>query len=77
MDRMHMPRQELLLEVINKKKGERRLLDDWVVVINNEIPSPRRLVKNSMTKIIGAMHREGVIILKKEIIHGNKVYEFG
>lgn len=64
MNRMHMPKQELIMEVLKGWDGECKFLDEWLVIINDELPKQMRMTKKSFDHIITGMGKSGYINLE-------------
>lgn len=73
---MLIPRKQLVLSIILEHQKEMKHIDEWMELINNSMPEPKRLTRRSMTQVIGILGRSGYVILKRERIRKNTFYEF-
>lgn len=75
-NRMHIPRQDLIIEAIQDNLGETKVVDDWHRLINKALPQPKRMSKNGVAHVLASICRGGDFVLVKQKIQRNTYYTF-
>lgn len=72
---MFVQRNDLVLEVILNNTNEMKLLDEWTQIINEHLPTPKRMNTKSMARTIKILSKDK-IRTEKETINRSISYRF-
>ena len=70
---MHVPKSQLVLSVLRNSNGEKKHIDQWMELVNSNMPGPLKLTKNSFVHLILGIDK---LNIKKQKVDRNIYYEF-
>lgn len=76
MNPMKVPRCELIASTIRENIGKDLTLDEWCKVINDHLPSPKRMTKSSVTSHISMLRRKKEFNVTKKVKNLVIIYQF-
>jgi len=73
-NRLQVPRNTLVLNILVEHKGENRSISDWLELINKNLPTQYNFTKGSVAQVIGMLRRSGSVTLIKQVKNDNIYY---
>ena len=77
---MHVPRNELIVQVIKNHLGEKRHMDEWISLINSSLPSQMRETRKSLSLRVPylgkKLQNDGICLFNKYVEKLSVFYEF-
>lgn len=75
-NRLYIPREDIVLKVIEENRGVDKLASEWLELINNNLPKPKKFTSSSFVHVIRNMNCSGQVCMNKKRIKGFIYYEF-
>jgi len=66
MNMMHEDQETLLTNIMTTHAGERNLLDEWVQMINEQLPRPKHFTNRTFSQMIRIISSKGVCVIKRD-----------
>ena len=74
---LHMPKEDIVIMAAQNNLGQRKVLDEWIQLINDPLPRCKRLTKSSIAHVICSLRGRPEVTVERSVTAGVVYYRFG